>query len=169
MRKASAIMTTLPTLPVLLNPPLAGREAIADTLHRIVLAFDTNDAPLLHSALTPTATMDVNGRVSEGLDAIHKDCFDFVGRLNTTHFVTNMRIHIADDGQRASMTASALSQHYREGQGERGDEERLMAGNLYWVELVKEGHHGEGELWKIERFVVKSTWAEGAWGVMKGE
>ncbi|KAL4866726.1 hypothetical protein BDV12DRAFT_198944 [Aspergillus spectabilis] len=162
-------MSTIPSLPTILSPPLTGREAIADALHRTILAFDTNDADLLHSALTPTATLELNGRVSNGLDAIHKECFDIVGKLNTTHFVTNIRIHIEESGERAALTAHSLAQHYRPGEGLVGSEESLLAGNLYYLDLVKDIKGGEREVWMIERFVVRSTWAKGEWGVMKGE
>ncbi|KAL4926730.1 nuclear transport factor 2 family protein [Aspergillus undulatus] len=178
----STSTTTVPVLPHTLTPPLDPRSSITDTLYRAVLAFDTNDSALLHSSLTEDATFDLNGRVCEGLPAIHRDCFDRVGRLNTMHFVTNVRVHIypskdgdADgDGEKAALTASSLSQHFREGEGlgsgkEVGTvEERLMAGNFYYCDLIKEGSE-EGGVWKIQKFIVKSTWAEGEWGVMSGK
>ncbi|THC98781.1 hypothetical protein EYZ11_001760 [Aspergillus tanneri] len=105
-----------------------GRDAIADALYRCVLGLDTGDSALFDSAFTSTATLSMNGRVSEGLPAIHADCFDVIAKLDTTHFVTNIRINIADGGAKASMTASALGQHYRGGKGLQPDQTRLLAG-----------------------------------------
>jgi hypothetical protein len=156
-------------LPIHLSPPFSPREAIADALYRCIEGLDTNNKPLFDSSFTETATLEVNGTVSEGLTAIHTNCFDVLGRKNTTHFVSNVRIHIEESGEKAVMSAYSLAQHYREGEGisEKGDQERLLTGNSYHIELVREADAAEGQFWRIERFVVKSSWAEGFWGVMK--
>ncbi|KAE8392581.1 hypothetical protein BDV23DRAFT_151073 [Aspergillus alliaceus] len=160
-----SIMASLPSLPATLSPALSGRDAIADALYRCVLGLDTNDLALFDSAFTPTATFSINGQVSEGLPAIHTDCFITIAKLDTTHFLSNIRINIADDGTKASATASALSQHYRAGKGLQPGQPRFLAGSLYYVDLVKEEAN---DLWKIETFKLQSTWAEGDWGVMAG-
>ena len=43
------------------------------------------------------------------------------------------------------MTYSALVQHYRVGKGKVPGETKLLAGNPYSIDLVK-----EGELWKMK-------------------
>ncbi|KAL3489614.1 SnoaL-like domain-containing protein [Aspergillus germanicus] len=156
-------------LPIHLSPPLSPREAIADALYRCNEGLDTNNKPLFDSSFTETATLEVNGTASEGLAAIQTNCFNVLGRKNTTHFVSNIRINIEESGEKAVMSAYSLAQHYREGEGisEKGDQERLLAGNLYHLDLVKETGAAGGGLWRIERFVVQSSWAEGFWGVMK--
>ncbi|KAL2827796.1 hypothetical protein BDW59DRAFT_143835 [Aspergillus cavernicola] len=156
---------SIPSLPPTLSPALTGREAITDTLYRCVLGLDTNDATLFDSAFIPSATFAINDKVSTGLPAIHTDTFDVITKLDTTHFLTNIRINIAEDGLTASATASALSQHYGGGKGVEPAQPSLMAGSLYFVELVKE--EGSG-LWKIEAFKMRVSWAEGDWAVMSG-
>ncbi|CEN59804.1 hypothetical protein ASPCAL02248 [Aspergillus calidoustus] len=159
--------STSNALPIHLSPPLTGREAISDALYRCIEGIDTNNKPLFDSSFTETATLEVNGAVSEGLAAIHANCFNVIGPKTTTHFVSNVRIHIDESGEKATMRAYALAQHYREGEGLKGDQERLLTGNSYYLEVVRETGVAEGEFWRIETFVVKSSWAEGVWGVLK--
>ncbi|EAW10946.1 nuclear transport factor 2 family protein [Aspergillus clavatus NRRL 1] len=156
-------MTSIPSLPTTLAPALSGREAITDALYRFVLGLDNNDPNLFDSAFTPTATFAVNGKVSEGLPAIHADCFDLVGHLDTSHLITNVRVHIAESGGTAAATASVLAQHFLGGQGLEPAQPRLLAGAQYYAELVKEEASG---LWKIAAFQMKASWAEGDWGVI---
>jgi hypothetical protein len=158
-------MASIPSLPATLSPALSGRDAIADVLYRLVLGLDTNDSELFDSAFTPTSTFAINGRVSEGLPAIHTDCFDVITKLDTTHFLTNVRITIDDSGKKAAATASALAQHYRGGKGLEPNQTRLLAGSLYYADLIKDESSG---LWKVQDFKMKSSWAEGDWGVMTG-
>ncbi|CAG7947177.1 unnamed protein product [Penicillium nalgiovense] len=156
-------MESIPSLPASLNPALSGRDAIADALYRCVLGLDTNDLALFDSSFTPTATFSINGKVSLGLPAIHTDCFDVIKTLDTTHFVTNIRINIADSGVKAAATASAIAQHYPGGKGNEASVPSLLAGAQYYAELVKD----EGSaLWKIETFRAVTPWSEGDWGVI---
>ncbi|ROW08709.1 hypothetical protein VPNG_06371 [Cytospora leucostoma] len=152
-------------LPATLSPPLTGREAVQDALYRCVLAFDTGDVNLLTSALTTDAKFKLNDFVMDGLEAIISNSFDRISKLDTTHFITNTRVNLNDDGKTASMTASALSQHYRPGTGhsETGDAPRLLAGALYRLDLVKDEDSG---LWKIKVWDMKSIWQEGSSAVL---
>ncbi|KAJ9489640.1 hypothetical protein VN97_g3654 [Penicillium thymicola] len=156
-------MAPLPSLPVNLTPALSSREAIADALYRCVLGLDTNDSALFDSAFTSTATFSINDKVSSGLPAIHTDCFDVISKLETTHFVTNIRINIADGGVKATATASALAQHYGGGKGLQPDQSRLLAGALYYTDLARDEESG---LWKIEAFRMTTSWGERDWGVV---
>ncbi|PLB54052.1 hypothetical protein P170DRAFT_504876 [Aspergillus steynii IBT 23096] len=161
-------MTTIPNLPPSLSPALTGREAISDAVFRFVQALDTSDLALFDSVFMPESTFEINGRLIEGLPALHTDCFEAISKLDTTHFVTNIRINIADSATEASLTASALSQHYGGGKGMQPDQKRLLVGSLYYVDLVKDSGDENG-LWKIKAFNMNSTWAEGDWGVLRGE
>ncbi|KAL3472270.1 hypothetical protein BJX99DRAFT_235851 [Aspergillus californicus] len=152
------------SLPAILSPPLNPREAITDALYRCLIGIDLNDAALFDSAWTPTSTFANNGKVSAGLEAIHTDMFDRVAAMDTTHYPNNIRINIAEDGVNASLTATVLAQHYRPGKGMEPGQTRLLAGAFYSVDLVK-----DGEVWKIQTFDMKLSWAEGDWGVMTGQ
>lgn len=154
------------SLPATLLPALGLREAITDALYRGVLGFDTADATLFDSAFTPDASFDINGDIMQGLDTIHAKCYDPISKLDTTHFVTNVRVHVLDGGAKASMTASALSQHFLPDQGMVPAAARLLAGGLYNLDLIKDETDG---LWKITHWKLKSTWAEGDWAVFTGK
>ncbi|GAB1200326.1 hypothetical protein APSETT444_009696 [Aspergillus pseudonomiae] len=129
-------------------PSLSFREAIADALHRAVLAFDIADSALLNSALTADAILDLDG----------------VSKLDTTHFVSNGRVDVIEGASVASMTASVLSQHYRPGTGKVPGAEYLMAGSLYSLDLVRDDTEG---LWKIKRWNMKVIWTMGDASVME--
>jgi hypothetical protein len=63
----------------------------------------------------------------------------------------------------AHMTASALAQHYRAGQGQVPNAERMLAGSTYDIQVVKEA---SGQ-WKIKTWVLKIIWIEVSWAVMQ--
>ncbi|KAJ0419679.1 hypothetical protein BJY00DRAFT_285737 [Aspergillus carlsbadensis] len=158
-------MATIHPLPAHLSPALTRREAITDAITRFLVALDTSDKPLFESAFTASATLNINGTVLEGLPALVSGCYDLISKLDTTHFLTNVRINVEESGKRAGVTASALSQHYRAGEGLVGGMEALLVGCLYWVEVVRD--EGEEEFWRILHFTLKSTWADGEWGILK--
>ncbi|PYH48910.1 nuclear transport factor 2 family protein [Aspergillus saccharolyticus JOP 1030-1] len=152
--------TTLPSLPL--------REAIVDAVYRFVLSFDTADLALFESAFYPDAVFELKDKVMNGIPAIRAGCYDNVSKLDTTHFVTNVRVNLPDSSEtKASVTASALAQHYRTGQGNEPGATRLTSGSLYFVEVEKDD--GSDGLWKIRRFKMKIVWTEGDWGVLTGE
>ncbi|GAB1194395.1 hypothetical protein APSETT444_003640 [Aspergillus pseudonomiae] len=138
-------------------PSLATREAITDTLYRCVGGFDTADAALFDSAFTKDATFDLNGRVLEGLDSIHKDCYDNISRLDTIHYMSNVRVNVKEGEEKGSLTASALAQHYRPGEGIQAGTTYFLAGSLYEMDVVRD--EGDG-LWKITHWKLKIVWAE---------
>ena len=142
---------------------LSVREAITDALYRAVLGLDTSDKALFDSALTQDANFDLNGNVMVGLDAIHAGSYDLLSKLDTTHFISNARVNVRDGDSTASMTASALSQHYRHKQGTVGGATSLMTGSLYFLDLVKDDKDG---LWKIKNWKLQLIWAEGDWSIM---
>jgi hypothetical protein len=153
------------TLPASLSPPLSTREAIADALYRSVAGLDTPDPALFESAHTQDATFEINGRVIDGMKDIIAQIYDPTARLDTTHFITNVRIHVADAASEAKMSASGLAQHYRPGTGREAGATRYMTGSSYFIDLVKDDKDG---LWKIKKFQMKATWSEGDRGVITG-
>ncbi|KAF3763364.1 hypothetical protein M406DRAFT_340956 [Cryphonectria parasitica EP155] len=147
------------SLPPTLNPPLTGREAIVDAAYRVLLGFDTNDPELFTSAFAEEATFDLSGRVTQGRDAILSDLFhDRVSKLDTMHYLTNIRINITDGDTRARMSASMLAQHCFGGEGMKADGAKYLAGGLCVIEFVKV----EGEaLWKVTSWKIHVHWADG--------
>ncbi|KAI1390861.1 uncharacterized protein F4822DRAFT_394651 [Hypoxylon trugodes] len=147
-------------------PGLNVRESITDALYRAILGFDLEDSALFDSAFIPEATFDLNGRLMTGLKAIHTDCYDNVSKMDTTHFMSNIRVNYKDGESTASMTASSLAQHYRRGEGTKPDATRLLGGGLYFLDLVKDT---KDNLWKITHWRAKIVWTEGDYGVIRGE
>ena len=154
--------TSTMALPASLSS-LSVREAITDAIYRAVLGLDTGDKALFDSALTQDANFDLNGNVMVGLDAIHAGSYELISKLDTTHFISNARVNARDGDSTASMTASALAQHYRHKEGIEVGATSLMTGSLYFLDLVKDD---EGGLWKIKNWKLKLIWAEGDWSIM---
>lgn len=82
--------------------------------------------------------------------------FEIIGPLNTTHFVSNVRVQMEEGGSKASLTASSLAQHFRPGEGFQG-EQGLLTGAIYYVNLVKDA----AGLWKSVSFKMRASWAQG--------
>ncbi|KAI1372025.1 SnoaL-like domain-containing protein [Hypoxylon crocopeplum] len=141
------------------------RESIADALYRCVLAFDMADDTLFESSFVPEANFDLNGRVMSGVKAIRTDCYDKVSKLDTTHFMSNVRVNYKDGESTATLSASALAQHYRAGQGMQPDTTHFLSGSLYFLDLVKDDKE---DLWKIKNWKAKIIWTEGDYGVLTG-
>ena len=150
-------------LPVQL-PSLSTNDAIADPIYRCVVGIDTADAALFESAFTADAILDVDGTAVTGRPAIRTGCYDPIAGLDTTHHISNVRVNkLADD--KASVTATALAQHFRAGEGKENGTTRLTSGSLYFADIVREG--GEGGTWKISSCRFKLIWTEGDSDVMK--
>ncbi|KAK1059674.1 hypothetical protein LTR33_013094 [Friedmanniomyces endolithicus] len=148
--------------------PANTRDSIIDAVYRGTLAFDTGDATLLESAMTDDAVLETGGTTFEGMETIRTKLFGRIAKLDTTHFVTNMRVGFKEGEAAASVTAGFLAQHYREGQGVVPDATRYLVGGVYFIELVKDGKDGKDGLWKAKHWRVKPTWSEGDRGVMSG-
>ncbi|KAI0105671.1 hypothetical protein GGR51DRAFT_518763 [Nemania sp. FL0031] len=154
------------TLPVALSPPLSPREAVADALYRCLAGLDTPDRDLLESSFTQDACFIMGDRVIEGIKEIRAQLYEPISKLDTTHYVTNLRIHIEENGTEARMSASALAQHYRPGTGRQLDAPRLLSGGPYIIHLVKDA---EGGLWRIKKFQMGPKWTEGDITVITGQ
>ena len=139
-------------------------EAIKDALLRAVLAIDTNDIVLFESALIERDKVSfiMNGNAQDGLDIIVSGMFNNVGPLDTTHFITNIRV-ISETDSAATFTASALAQHFRTGEGNSGHAERLMSGSLYTVDVE---HDSKDGLWKFRKWAMNLIWHEGEMSVV---
>ncbi|KAM3564816.1 hypothetical protein MY1884_000579 [Beauveria asiatica] len=153
-----------------LSPLPSDREAILDAIARCVCGLDTADRALFQSAFTADAVFDLNGALLHGLDEITASCFDNVSKLDTTHMTSNVRTTFSDDGRAATTTATGVAHHYRAGKGlameKGGAAERLVAGSLYSIDLVKVDVEGEATLWKAKTWRLKSVWTQGDWAVM---
>lgn len=150
------------SLPATLSPALSDREAVADALYRFSTGLDRNDKALFESAFSSDAVFVLDDNAMDGLDAINANCFGPISQLDTTHFLTNLRINITDGDTKAELTCSALAQHYRGGEGKKPDATSLLVGSSYRTQLVKTKEDG---LWKIKRSEVKIAWSQGDWGV----
>ncbi|GIZ49367.1 hypothetical protein CKM354_001239700 [Cercospora kikuchii] len=151
-------------LPAKLSPALSDREAVADTLSRFCLGMDTNDVELFDSAFTTDAFWDLSGKKVHGLEAIHKECYYYnIVRLDTTHMVSNVRVHIEENGTEASMTCLYVAWHWPGGMGMHPDSHRFTTGGQYYFDVVKDNASG---LWKAKTFRMKKQWSEGDIAVM---
>ncbi|EFX05345.1 hypothetical protein CMQ_3414 [Grosmannia clavigera kw1407] len=151
------------SLPATLSPALSGREAIADAIYRCVIAYDTDDLALFESSFTSDAIFEVNGKIMNGLEAIKTQSFVPVSKMDTNHFISNIRINVIDPDSKAQVTCSALAQHYRSGEGMKPGAVSLLAGSLYWADVTKDV--GD-EIWRIKHIKLNSTWIQGDSGVL---
>ncbi|KAI8721648.1 SnoaL-like domain-containing protein [Fusarium sp. LHS14.1] len=142
------------------NLSLSDREAIPDALYRSIIGLDSNDKAIFESAWHQDAQFIFDGTPPiEGLAAILATTFQLIGAgLDTTHMVSNVRIDLKDGADTAKMTAHALAQHYRKGEGWKPGAERFLTGNMYWIDLIKDKSDG---LWKMTKFHMKAIWGEG--------
>jgi len=150
-------------LPAKLAGALTDREAIADALYRAVLAFDHADEALLRSAVTEDIETEMAGISAKGIPEVKAAIFDRVSKLDTTHFLSNMRISI-ESATTAKATCSAMAQHVRPGKGYEPGPNKFMSGGLYLCDVVK-----VDDLWKLKSWKANFVWFEGDRAVMAGE
>ena len=144
---------------------LTEREAVADALYRAIIGLDSNDVSIFNSAWSEqNAVFDLRGNVINGLDAIRTQLLDFVGPMDTTHMISNVRVDVKDGASTASLTAYALAQHCPPGKGREPDSPKYLAASTYFLDLVKDKSDG---LWKIEKWVMKVIWTQGDSSVMQ--
>jgi len=106
---------------------------------------------------------EVNERAMKGLPEIHATGLALIFSLDTTHLVSNVRVHMSVDNENeATLTATVLSQHFAGGKGLEPGQNNLMGGSLYRAELSKSA---DG-LWKIKYLKIKSIWMQGDWSVV---
>ena len=151
-------------LPISLAGSLTDREAIADALYRAVLAFDHADEALLRSALTEDISAEMPGVVTtNGIQEVKEAVYDRVSKLDTTHFLSNVRVNVESDTT-AKVSCSAMAQHCPTGQGMDPSSRKFTSGALYFANVVK-----VDELWKIKNWKAQMIWFDGDRSVMSGE
>ncbi|KAI8949129.1 hypothetical protein F4801DRAFT_554449 [Xylaria longipes] len=149
-------------------PGLTDRESITDTLYRAVLAFDHGDDALLRSAVTEDVTAEMpNSPPTSSIPALKAAVFDRVAYgIDTTHFLSNIRISVESGASTAQASCSALAQHVRKGKGFEPGPHKFTSGGLYLCDLVKEEASG---LWKIKAWKFNLVWVDGDRAVMTGQ
>lgn len=99
-----------------------------------------------------------------GLNSIRKGLMDFIGPMDTTHMISNVRVDLKDGAGEAKLGCYALAQHCLPGKGTDVDGKKFLAASEYWIDLVKDEKDG---LWKIKAWVVKFIWTQGDASVMQ--
>ena len=143
-------------------PGLTDREAITDTLYRAVLSFDHADEALLLSAITEDIVFEMLDTSTKGIQELKAAVFDRVSKIDTTHFLSNIRISI-ESTTTAKVTCSALAQHVRPGKGFEPGPNKFTSGALYLCDVVK-----IDDLWKIKSWTANIVWVDGEPSVMAG-
>ncbi|TGJ81085.1 hypothetical protein E0Z10_g7684 [Xylaria hypoxylon] len=148
-------------------PGLTDRESIADVLYRAVLAFDHGDDALLRSAVTDDVTAEMPGSPpTSGISALKTAVFDRVAfDLDTTHFLSNIRVSVESGASMAQVSCSALAQHVRKGKGFEPGPHRFTSGGMYLCDVVKDEPSG---VWKIKTWKANIVWVDGDLAVMTG-
>jgi hypothetical protein len=136
------------------------RTEIVDVLYRFGAGQDLRDRALFESAFSPDATLDFTQPAQQlgatipiftGRLGIADIIFSSIGKLDTTHSVTNPRI-TAYDGRNASLFALVEAQHLP-----RGDHSRhLLLKNIYLVELSRNGGR-----WVADHMKIDMVWMTG--------
>ncbi|KAI1120364.1 hypothetical protein F5Y10DRAFT_258586 [Nemania abortiva] len=149
-------------------PGLTDRESIADALYRAVLAFDHGDDALLRSAVTDDVVAEMPGSPpASSIAALKAAVFDRVAfGLDTTHFISNVRVSMDSGASTAQVSCSALAQHIRKGKGFESGPHRFMSGGMYLCDVVKQDASG---LWKIKTWKANIVWVDGDPAVMTGQ
>lgn len=137
---------------------LSPREAVADAIFRITLAFDTNDTDLFKSAVDANIIFDRNGQLVEGLDAVMQNIFTPLTKLETHHSISSVRSDFEDVANAAHAVTYMIAQHYREGEAMDPSKKGLMGGTMNHFDLALDGKTG---LWKITKCVMNIKWMEG--------
>ena len=139
---------------------LRDRVEITDALYRFALGQDRKDRALFASAFTADAELDFrpaaarwggNPPVMRGRDTIVDTILAmFVGRVDTTHQVTNPRVVI--DGDTARLTALVEAQHLLTADHDT----HALLKNPYTVDLAR-----DGDRWRIRKMCIENTWLTG--------
>lgn len=149
---------------------LTTREAIVDAMTRVLVALDRNDVGLFNSAwagddVLAQIGVDENKKVLPSLPVIRKMVFDRVGPMDTTHSFTNPRVDVHEGADTAVLTATSLAQHCAVGRGKEPDGPKYLVGGEYTVDMIRDSADGA---WKIKKWVLKISWAEGDASILDG-
>lgn len=162
------------TASISLGPSLSPREAAIDAIYRFLQALDDADENLLRSAFISDAIVDRSGLTTatgipfpilQGISDIEHGILGTIGRMDTGHHVSNVRVKLTDNGEKADVTCYVLAQHCRPGEGPSPKfEMHLAMGSRYSAVVVKDNSDG---LWKIEKAELHCLWSEGDLGVFR--
>lgn len=144
---------------------LTEREAIKDALYRAVIGFDSYDVGMFESAWDGEEVyFDLNGEVTHGMKDIKSKILDFVGPLDTSHTISNIRVDFKEGSTTANLEAYALAQHCPPGKGMDPNGPKFLANSTYNISLNKDVKNG---LWRIKSFSMKIIWTQGDPSVME--
>ncbi|WP_219466217.1 nuclear transport factor 2 family protein [Nonomuraea rhizosphaerae] len=139
---------------------LTDRVEIIDALYRFGLGQDLKNRDLFASAFTTDAELDFGpaaarwggqSPVMKGRDTIVDLILGlFTGRVETSHQVTNPRLHL--DGDHARLTAMVEAQHLLSADPTT----HALLKNLYAAELTRDGSR-----WLINRLRIDNLWYTG--------
>ncbi|KAE9365555.1 hypothetical protein N431DRAFT_420746 [Stipitochalara longipes BDJ] len=144
---------------------LSDREAITDAVYRALLGFDHNDAEIFNTAFIAdqqSMIFSMNGQEIHGLDKVRSQLLDFVGPMDTTHMISNVRVDVKGGAETAQLNCYALAQHCPPGKGRDVEGKKYLAASEYWIDFVK-----EKDEWKIKKWVMKVIWTQGDASVMQ--
>ncbi|RZJ07772.1 MAG: nuclear transport factor 2 family protein [Rubrivivax sp.] len=162
-----------PHFPPASTGPLASPDehaAVLDALLRFAAGQDLGDAALFRSAFTPDATLDFTQPAArlgvelpafDTLDGIAGAILPIVAKLDTTHTVSNARIHRTGHEQ-AQLFALVEAMHLPKAAA--GDaRSSLLLKNFYWCDAVR-----QQEVWKLRRVHIHNVWWQGQPDVLFG-
>ncbi|KAI0173497.1 hypothetical protein GGR52DRAFT_543242 [Hypoxylon sp. FL1284] len=145
------------------GPALSDREAVADVCYASFAALDHADEALLMSAVTPDIETAIAGKTCSGAADLKAKVFDNVGvRLETVHYLTNMRVSV-DSATGATVTFAAQAVHSVPGKGAEPGPYKYTTGAHYRCHAVK----ADG-VWRLDRMESNHIWADGERSIMKG-
>lgn len=136
--------------------PADERAEIVDALYRFAAGLNLQDSPLLASAFSHDATVDLTSPARRlgtalplfnGRRAVANALITLTARLDTTHSVTNPRV-TAYDGKQATLSALVEEQY----QPKEDCRRLLILKNVYTVELSRDNRR-----WVITHLKVDNT------------
>jgi septum formation inhibitor-activating ATPase MinD len=144
----------------------ADKLAVVEALYRFAAGIDLRDKALLSSALAVDAVSDFRRAaakagfeypVIEGRDTIVAGLSASLAEIDTTHSVSNPRVHV--DGDSATMEAMVEAQHVPANDPSR----HYLMKNRYDIALVR-----QDDLWVIQHVIIDNVWRDGDPTVLAG-
>lgn len=138
---------------------LSPREAIADAMYRVVIGLDTANLALFQSAWSKDSPVlfDMGTGAMNGLDEITSKMYSFIAPLDTHHSLSNIRIDFQPGAKTAYMTAYALAQHHRTGEGVNTSSQHLTSGSHYYIDVVED----KDGVWRVTNWRMTVVWLDG--------
>jgi len=149
-----------------INNEFADKIAVTEALYRYAAGIDLKDNELIASALTEDAESDFGPAsrkagfefpVLVGRANIISVVSDALGKIDTTHSVSNPRVNVSGDS--AHLEAMVEAQHVPKNDPSR----HFLMKNRYDVELVR-----QGEVWVMTHITVDNVWRNGDPTVLTG-